>query len=194
MPKKREMGLKRAVMGDFEAINIFYTTGKGELNEHQQEIVERVKTAYSLLSIHPTKQVAVNKLIALTGLSDRQAARHVDFAMRFWNKHNALDVDFIESWFVSTLLENIASPFATGTEKARNLATLQKYIASLPEQKIDPKTVEKHNVYIQLNVKGNITNIAERDLIKLPESARRRILEKIPHEITEVEAEEILNS
>lgn len=178
---------------DFEAINLYYTTGEGELNDEQKFMLNNIKTAYGLLLEYPQKQVTVKKLRAANKqLSEAQALRYVNFAQQFFCRNNTIDREFIETWFVSVLMQAIADPESSKAQ-AKNLATLQKYISNLPAEKIDPKLAEKHDIYIQFNIDGNVTTMSEKDLSKLQPEYRTRLLERIPHEITDVEAEEILN-
>ncbi|MDD4847605.1 MAG: hypothetical protein PHR53_02425 [Bacteroidales bacterium] len=208
MPKPSTISIAEK---DFNEISLYYRSGESaKLSPAQTEILNRWQSAYGILRQYPTKHVAMKKLQLLyPGLSRSQAFADVDNAIRFWNKTSPVDRDFIESWFIETLLTEIAEERDRKLEInengevvsapnlaaiAKNLATLQKYIATLPPVKIDPKHIEKNNIYIQFNLNGNMVNFTEEEIMRLPQSIRQRFLESIPTEITDTEAAEIINS
>jgi len=53
---------------------------------------------------------------------------------------------------------------------------------------------EKHNIYIQFNIAGNNVVFSEKELSKLPMAYRDKLLGAIPHEISETDAQEIIES
>ena len=181
---------------DFEAISGYFTTGSSEtLTERQQIILERLRTAHAIMRKYPRKSVAVLKLQArFPEISKEQAYVDVRNACRLWNKYDPIDRDYLEGWFMDWLMKEIANPATSDAARAKNLATLQKYLAQLPPQKIDPKLMESNQIFIQFNINNKEIKIPESVLLKLPSDVRRQLLGSLDDEITEETACEILNS
>lgn len=182
---------------DFEAISLYVLSGENAtLNTEQAEMLDRWISAYAILRQHPQKYIATKKLMLKykdIRLSKSQAELDVNNALKFFNKNNKVERDFLEGWFIDTLTYEISNS-GNDIAKAKNLATLQKYLSNTPPIPIDPKLMEKHNINIQINVSGNVINFPEEDLRKLPLHIRERLLNSLPHEITEEGAAEILES
>lgn len=181
---------------DFQAISSYYAGNTDvKLKEYQKEMLERWQVAHALLRKYPRKNICASVLRArFPNLSLYQAKCDINNAIKFWNKNEQIDREFIEKWFVDRLLSELSSPNASKECTAKNLATLQKYLATAPPIEIDPKLMEKNQIYIQFNFNGQIQNFAEKDLMKIPIEKREKLLANIPHEITDIEAEEIINS
>jgi len=177
---------------DFESISLYFEQGEnGIISPEQKEILKRWQSAYSILRQFPAKHTAARKLmLAYKGLSRSQAFIDLENSMKFFHKHAAIDRDFIEDWFLSKLMEEIASPSADEMAKAKNLATLQKHISQLPPIRIDPKHIEKNDIFITIN---NV-RFSEAEILRLPPSIRQRFLNTISDEITDAQAQEIMNS
>ena len=77
---------------------------------------------------------------------------------------------------------------------AKNLATLQKAIASMPQSEIDPSLMEQNTIVIELKLGENSFRLPQQEVRRLPKAMQEAILSGIHGEITDVEAEEILDS
>jgi len=181
---------------DFAAISQYYSTGESAaLSEKQQEILERLRTAHAILRKYPRKSVAVLKLQArFPGLSREQAFVDVRNACRLWNKYDPIDREFLEGWFLDWLMKEIANPAVSDTAKAKNLSTLQKYLALHPPVQIDPRLMESNQIFIQFNVNGKQIALSEDLIAKLPAELRRQFMDGMNGEICEDTAFEIINS
>jgi len=194
-PQKRT-SIEKVREEDFEAISQFYTTGQSEaLTERQQHILERLRTAHAILRKYPRKSVAALKLRArFPDISREQAFCDLRNACRLWNKYDPIDRDFLEGWFLDWLMKEIANPATSDAARAKNLATLQKYLSQLPPQKIDPKLMETNQIFVQFNINNRHVSIPENVLLKLPLDVRRQLLGSLDDEITEADACQILES
>lgn len=194
-PQKRT-SIERVREEDFEAISQYYTTGQSEaLTERQQHILERLRTAHAILRKYPRKSVAALKLRArFPEISREQAFCDLRNACRLWNKYDPVDRDFLEGWFLDWLMKEIANPATSDAARAKNLATLQKYLSQLPPQKIDPKLMEANQIFVQFNINNRHVSIPENVLLKLPLDVRRQLLGSLDDEITEADACQILES
>lgn len=180
---------------NYEVVSLAVMQGNiATLNNEQKEVYERTRAAYSIVCETPVKNKAVKKLQALfPGISLSQAYNDIDYAIKIWNPKNRFDKEFLETILLNTLIDNITDPNSDEVARAKNLATFQKYLSSLPQEPIDPKMMEKHDIYIQLNMNGTIINLpySKGDLIAPENKQYATVLE---HEITEVQAEDIMKS
>jgi hypothetical protein len=194
--QKSHRSIEQLREDDFNAISQYYTTGESTaLSEKQQEILERLRTAHAILRKYPRKSVAVLKLQArFPDISREQAFIDVRNACRLWNKYESVDRDFLEGWFLDWLMKEIANPACSDTARAKNISTLQKYLALHPPVKIDPKLMESNQIFIQFNVNGREMTLSEELIAKLPAEVRRQFMDGANGEICEDTAFEIINS
>jgi hypothetical protein len=194
--QKSHRSVEQVRENDFNTISEYYTTGESTaLTEKQQEILERLRTAHAILRKYPRKSIAALKLQArYPDLSREQAFVDIRNACRLWNKYDPVDRDFLEGWFLDWLMKEIANPAGSDTARAKNLSTLQKYLALHPPVKIDPKLMESNQIFIQFNVNGRSMTLSEELIAKLPTELRRQLMDGANGEICEDTAYEIINS
>ena len=193
---KTKKSIEQVREDDFAVISQYYSTGESAaLTLKQQEILERLRTAHAILRKYPRKSVAVLKLQArYPDLSREQAFADVRNACRLWNKYDPVDRDFLEGWFLDWLMKEIANPACSDAARAKNLSTLQKYLAEHPPVQIDPRLMESNQIFIQFNVNGKTMTLSEDLIGKLPIELRRQFIDGINSEIGEETAYEIINS
>ena len=196
MNPKQRTSIEKIRESDFEAICEYYTTGgSASLTERQQRVLERLRTAHAVMRKYPRKSVAALKLQArFPEISREQAYCDIRNACRLWNKYDPVDRDFLEGWFLDWLMREIADPATSDNARAKDLATLQKFLSQLPPQKIDPKLMESNQIYVQFNINNRNVAIPESVLMKLPTDIRRQLLGSLDDEITEEAASQIINS
>ena len=196
MNPKQRTSIEQKRETDFEAVSEYFTTGNTTaLTETQQRILERLRTAHAIMRKYPRKSVAALKLQArFPEISKEQAYCDIRNACRLWNKYDPVDRDFLEGWFLDWLMREISDPSTSDNARAKNLATLQKFLSQLPPQKIDPKLMETNQIYVQFNINNKQVKIPETVLMKLPDDIRRQLLGSLDDEITEETACEIINS
>lgn len=196
MNQRQRTSIEKIRETDFEAVSEYFTTGSTTaLTETQQRILERLRTAHAIMRKYPRKSVAALKLQArFPEISKEQAYCDIRNACRLWNKYDPVDRDFLEGWFLDWLMREISDPSTSDNARAKNLATLQKFLSQLPPQKIDPKLMEANQIYVQFNINNKQVKIPETVLMKLPDDIRRQLLGSLDDEITEETACEIINS
>ena len=196
MNPKQRTSIEKIRESDFEAICEYYTTGgSASLTERQQRVLERLRTAHAVMRKYPRKSVAALKLQArFPEISREQAYCDIRNACRLWNKYDPVDRDFLEGWFLDWLMREIADPATSDNARAKDLATLQKFLSQLPPQKIDPKLMESNQIYVQFNINNRNVAIPESVLMKLPADIRRQLLGSLDDEITVEAASQIINS
>ncbi len=196
MNQRQRTSIEKIRETDFEAVSEYFTTGNTTaLTETQQRILERLRTAHAIMRKYPRKSVAALKLQArFPEISKEQAYCDIRNACRLWNKYDPVDRDFLEGWFLDWLMREISDPSTSDNARAKNLATLQKFLSQLPPQKIDPKLMETNQIFVQFNINNKQVKIPETVLMKLPDDIRRQLLGSLDDEITEETACEIINS
>jgi hypothetical protein len=185
-----------AIIDDFSAISQYYTSGKSdELPDYQKEILDRWRSANKILMKFPKKSIAARRLQALyPNITIRQAQIDIDNACKFWNLVDPADKGFLQRWLIDFLSNKMGSNSIPEAIKAKYAATFEKLVSSIEEAKLDPKLMEKNNIYIQLNVNNNNINLTEKEIQALPRNIRAKILTLGSGEINEDEAIEIMNS
>lgn len=178
----------------YEEVSLAVANGRGgNLNERQRAVLQRTKDAYRIICDLPDKRKAVNKLHELyPELSEMTLYRDINYAIRIWNPMNRLDRDFLTTAFLNALIKEIYDKDIDAASRAKNLATLERYISNMPQDPMDPTIMEKHTINIQLNINGSTITVPADKWAKIKEN--RIIAAALDQEITEVQAEEIIGS
>lgn len=181
---------------NYQTIALYYSGVEDvELRDDQKEILDRWRTAHAILQKYPIKYVAAKMLKSrYPDISLEQARVDVQSATRLWNLSEKIDRDFLESWFLNTLLKEISNPGASEAVRARNLQTLGAWLKSQPPVEIDPHLMERNQINIIFNTDNRQVNISESELLKMKSSDREKLLASIPNNLTEEQAAEIINS
>ena len=181
---------------NYEAIALYYTGIENvELRDDQKAILDRWRTAHSILRKYPIKYMAAKMLQSrYPEISLAQARVDVESATKLWNVSEKVDRDFLESWFVNTLLKEISNPGASEAVRARNLQTYGAWLKAQPPVEIDPHLMERNQINIIFNAGNQQVNISEPDLLKMKPSDREKLLMSVPNNLTEEQAAEIINS
>lgn len=181
---------------NYQAIALYYSgTTDVELRDDQKAILDRWRTAHAILRKYPRPYVAAKMLQSrYPEISLAQARVDIQSATRLWNVSEKVDRDFIESWFVDTLLKEISNPGASEAVKARNLQTLGAWLKAQPPVEIDPHMVERNQINIVFNTDNRQIVYSEADIMRLKPADRERLLGSMPNSLTEAQAAEILNS
>lgn len=103
-------------------------------------------------------------------LTERTALNYINQGIRIWNPTNRLDRDFLNTVFLSALLKEIYSTDCDAASRAKNLATLQRYLANMPQDPMDPEMLEKHTINIQLNINGSTITVPADQWAKIKEN------------------------
>lgn len=180
---------------DIEVVSVAVMQGNLEaLNENQRKVFDCTKQAYEIITDTPHKGEAIKKFCAIhPELTSRTAAKYIDAAIKMWNPSYKYDREFLETVMLNALIKEITNENANEDTRAKNLATLQRYVSSLPQETIDPTMMQKHDIYIQLNVNGSTVNIPSNKLSMLSEEAKQ-LASSLETEIDEYQAAEIIES
>ena len=181
---------------NYQAIALYYTGVENvELRDDQKAILERWRTAHAILRKYPVKYVAAKMLQSrYPDISLAQARVDVESATKLWNVSEKIDRDFLESWFMNTLLKEISNPGASEAVRARNLQTLGAYLKSQPPVEIDPHLMERNQINIVFSADNRQVTISESELLKMKSSDREKLLTSLPNNLTEEQAADIINS
>jgi hypothetical protein len=181
---------------NYQAIALYYSgTTDVELRDDQKAVLDRWRTAHAILRKYPRPYVAAKMLKSrYPEISLAQARVDVQSAARLWNVAEKVDRDFIEGWFVDTLLKEISNPGASEAVRAKNLQTLGAWLKAQPPVEIDPHLIERNQVNIIFQTDNRQVIYSEADILHLKPADREKLLTSMPHNLTEEQAAEILNS
>lgn len=180
---------------NFEVLREYFITGKTEsLNAEKQHQITVCRDCWALMRKYPQRGALINQLMVMHDMPYTTAARYVDFTRRTWGDYMDVTQSFLQSFFIDQLLKELSNPNARPSDKAKNLSTLQKYLQSMPQSDIDPTLMESNTININFQLGADNFQISQKDLRKLPMEMQEAILASVHNDITEVEAEEILDS
>lgn len=179
---------------DLETIALAVMQGRTDtLTASQQSMLDLTRDAYRIVCEYPNKSVAVKTLSELhPELSERTALTYVNYGIRIWNPGNQLERDFLNTVFLTALLKEIHREDSDAASRAKNLATLQRYLAEMPQDPMDPSMMEKHTINIQLNINGSTITVPADKWAKIKENSI--IAAALEQEISETQAAEIMES
>lgn len=180
---------------NFDVVKEYLNSGASKtLSAEHQRMVDICLDVYQMLKKYPQRNICINRLRVQQGLTYPTAAKYVDFARATWGNYVDLKREFLETFFLEKLLQEISDPDASEAAKAKNLATLQKHLEAMPEQQVDPKLMEKNTVYIQVNIGGRSVPLSEEDLEQIPMAVRQKLLASLGGNIDDQEAVRLLES
>ncbi len=180
---------------DFAIVREYLSTGDSTaLSSERKHMLTVSKDAWSLLQRYPQRGVCIKQLMALHAISYKTAARYVDFARDTWGDYIGLNQKFLQTYLLNQLVKEISNPSSSEANKAKNLATLQKHLASMPQKDIDPTLMESNNVFIQFNMGEKSLTLPQRVIKALPKDIQEELFASLNTEITDAEVIEILNS
>lgn len=191
----RYMALEKITDIDFSVLQEYINTGSSNgIDEDHQRMLDICLRCYGLLRDYPQRNVCIRKLMALMNLPYSTAARFVDFTRQTWGDYLSYKREFLQTFFLERIMYEIAKPNASENVRAKNLATLQKYLESMPDTTIDPHLTEANNVYIQVNLNNKTFNLPEKALAAMPLEIRQQILCAIDDTVDDKGAEAILEN
>ena len=180
---------------NFDVVKEYLNNGASKtLSAEHQRMVDICLDVYQMLKKYPQRNICINRLRVQQGLTYPTAAKYVDFARATWGNYVDLKREFLETFFLEKLLQEISDPDASEAAKAKNLATLQKHLEAMPEQQVDPKLMEKNTVYIQVNIGGRSVPLSEEDLEQIPMAVGQKLLASLGGNIDDQEAVRLLES
>ena len=185
---------------DFETVKHYINTGESQaMNERRKELLAVCLDAYGVLAQCPARVPAVRRLMALEEgkgrtLSFRQAARLVDFTRSTWGDYMGTSREFLDAYLCNMLMRKIADPGLDEDYRCRYAALLQRHVAAMPPEKLDPRLVEKNTVNLTLTVNAHSVTLTEKELLKLPQALKEKLLDSAAGELTEDAAAEILEN
>lgn len=180
---------------DFGIVKEYLSTGESSaLSEERKTMLSISRDAWSLLQRYPQRGVCIKQLMALRNISYKTAARYVDFARDTWGDYLGMNQKFLQNYLLNQLVKEISNPSSSEATKAKNLATLQKHIASMPQRDVDPTVMESNKIFIQFNMGEKVISLPQ-DVIKhLPKEVQESFFASLSSEITDAEVLEILES
>ncbi len=176
--------------------------GSSPLSPEKQLQLERIIDASKILEKNPLQKQAVALYRAkYPDVGRTQAYEDIRIAVRLFNTLHTFDFDFWHSWLINDIVKNIERCRNLRTAKAFQViasehANLIKAIGDKPEEIVDPRRNEKHAFYILVQNNNTQVKLDINNLHKLPVNTLQELNRALfaGKEITDVEAEEILNT
>lgn len=183
---------------DYENIKSYVLEGnETALPAHQRVVLDRWINASKLLEKNPVMKNAVAILQAKhPGLSRTQAYEDCRNAVRMFNTKQTFDYDLWRNWLLNDIVELCVKSKETGNLKAwaAAQANLIKALGEAPEQNIDPRLVEKHQIVIPIQVNNNTYNLDLNKFLKIPIDQRTRISDALINPASDEDITEIMQS
>ncbi len=169
-----------------------------KISESDKKIFDRLDFADTQLRRKPRKKEAAQLIAAKFNITLRQAYNDLWYAQKLFGSIHPFNKDWWRNWLIEDIVTLIESCKVTGDLKtwASAHANLVKAIGldQKEEIPIDPEILSQHNYYTVINVDNKSIKIGLEDLIKIPLSSRKRVLDALNKPIDESEALEIMNS
>jgi len=166
----------------------------------QQVQLDRVLSMARLLDRQPIQRNAVAiHLKKYSALKRTQAYEDYRIAVRMFNTIHTFDYDIWHNYALNEVVAAIDRCKRLKTVKAERViahhhANLIKLIGERPIREIDPKLLEQHNFFLQININGETTTLDYMKLQKLPDNVKKSLSDILVKEIDIQDAEELLNS
>lgn len=184
------------------------------LSPEHKRMLERIVSAARVLDKNPIQKVAAAiHMRKFPEIGRTRAYMDVRMAMKLFNTLYEFNFDFWQTWMINNIVENI-NMARTNIHAAKNdkqVGALQRVIAmehanliraigEKPPEVTDPRLTEKHDFYVLIQVNNGGTTqeikIDHSKLKSLPPEALSELNQFLfaGREITDTEAEEIMNS
>jgi hypothetical protein len=169
--------------------------------EHQ-EILDRVISVSKILDKNPLQKhaIAIHQ-VKYPNIGKTQAYEDMRLAIKLFNTFHTFEFDFWQTWLINDICQNIENARKGNNYQDRRViamehANLIKAIGKRPEELTDPRRNEKHQFYFVININNEAVQIDLNNLKKLPAETLNELNKALfgGQEITDVEAEEIINS
>jgi len=168
-----------------------------ELSPTQKIILDRYISAAKILDRYPVMRNAVKiHRLKYPNISQALAYRDLHYASRLFNSQHTFDYDFWQTWLINTTVKMIQLSEAAQDFKSMGagLTILKKAIGEKPEKETDPKLLEKHNFFIQINNNSQKISVDLDKLNLIPKEGRERLADDLFSEISDEQAQSILDS
>lgn len=167
------------------------------LKDEYKKILDRWISASKILDKNPIqKQAAALHMAKYPEISRTQAYNDIRNSMRLFNSVHTFDYDWWHSWLLKDIVELIQESKQSKDLKSWAMAqgNLIKALGDKPEKLPDPRLVEKHDIYLAVQVNNNVVKLDSEKLMQLDPGTKRDIYKSLNKEITIEEAEDLMNS
>lgn len=178
------------------------TPEKSPLTDEHQDILDRIISVSKILDKNPIQKNAISLHRAkYPQLGKTQAYEDIRLAVKLFNTLHTFDFDFWQTWLINDIIRNIEIARKGNSHQDRRVIAIEhsnllKAIGERPEEKDDPLRNEKHQFYFVININNEAVKIDMNNLKKLPIETLNEINRALfgGEEITDIEAEDIMNS
>lgn len=180
---------------DFRVVKEYLSTGESAaLSPQHKRMISICRDSWGLMSKYPQRNVLIKQLMAQHGLQYKEAAKYVDFTRATWGNYQAVTQDFLQNFFVDQLLRAISDSRTDISNRVKLLSILQKHLQQMPHSEIDPSLMESNTIMINFNLGDKNLQLSQKVIRALPKEVQEQLLAGVHNDITDAEAEEILDS
>lgn len=173
-----------------------------QLSQEHQIILDRVISMSKILDKNPVQKNAISLHMAkYPDIGKTSAYEDLRLAVKLFNTLHTFDYDLWQTWLINDIINNIDLARKGNTHQDRRViamehANLIKAIGERPDEKDDPTRNEKHQFYFVMNINNESVKIDLNNIKKLPHETLNELNRALfgGNEITDVEAEDIMNS
>ena len=168
-----------------------------QLSDEIRNMLDRVFSMQRMLQRYPQPRTALALHQAkFPDISRRTAYNDLNYARELDNTYHSFDYEFYNNWLISDIFDQIQAAKAKGDMKAwaAGHTNLKKAIGERPMVETDPKLLEKHTFLIQINNMAGGIRMNMDDMEKLSMKTRQGIADAVFEEITDEQAEQMINS
>lgn len=173
-----------------------------QLSEEHQQVLDRIISMSKVLDKNPIQKnaIAIHRA-KYSEIGKTQAYEDMRLALRLFNTLHPFNYDVWQTWLINDIIHNIELARKGNSHQDRRViamehANLIKAIGERPQEVDDPTRNEKHQFYFVMNINNESVKIDLNNIKKLPAETLNEINRALfgGNEITDVEAEDIMNS
>jgi hypothetical protein len=179
----------------------FLDPASSPLDKRDQEQLNRILSIARLLDRYPIQKNAVAlHMQKYKDIARSQAYEDCRMAMKLFNTIHTFDYDFWHTWLINDIVKTMeyARKLKDDPKALRVLAlehaNLMKALGDKPTKEIDPKLVEKNTFIIPIQINNTTHNLDLMKFLQLPEDLRKKVSDALITDISESDAEAIMNT
>jgi len=167
------------------------------LTQQEKDVWERIDYAYDQLKIETPNNV-INRLVKKFNITRAQAGKDISMCNTILAPQNRVDTAWMRNFIINDAMLQIRVAQQTLDQKAWAAArdTIAKiYLAELSTQApIDPELLGGNNYFAIININGEVQKIDLSKVAEMHHTRREKLTEFLFQDITEENAEVIMNS
>lgn len=169
---------------------------KYALPDRCQAQFKRVLSAARLLDDYPDDSHVIKMMQVKYDVSASTVRRDIALARQLYKSRHTFDWDFWQAWMIKDQLELIHECKLSGDLQEWNRAkkVLRDIIGDRPAGGEDPQRMQANQFFIQINQNGKTQDVSLGDARNYSDKEKKDIIDNMYQQITDAEAEEIMET